>query len=245
MNQIDLVRKCADLSGRIYSSLGFSEDGCKFGEVYNPKLIHDRKTDTTCVVCEDDDYVYVIFEGTDSVTDIRTDLRFRQKQTDTDLNIHRGFYEAWVGVAVDLTTEIWVRDIDHQEAGIKKKLVFTGHSLGGAIANIAAAGHAYETHHLITFGQPEVGGPVFAKEVENQGIKFVRVVNHRDPVPHLLRWNINYRHGGSVLYLDNDYNGHKNPSDWFMWKDRAWRMWDVSDHSIEEYEDKLNAIGSL
>merc|ERR1712023_122545 len=62
----------------------------------------------------------------------------------------------------------------------------TGHSLGGAKANAFAtilklARPDLEVH-LITFGSPRIGGPIFVKTMVRLGIHIIRFVNGNDVV---------------------------------------------------------------
>jgi hypothetical protein len=63
---------------------------------------------------------------------------------------------------------------------------FTGHSLGGAIAVLAAAAFRDKATAVITFGQPRVGDTRFA-EAYNQELGAVtfRYVNNYDIIPHV------------------------------------------------------------
>ncbi|RKP25897.1 Alpha/Beta hydrolase protein [Syncephalis pseudoplumigaleata] len=69
---------------------------------------------------------------------------------------------------------------------------FTGHSLGGATAQLVALHFASSTSvppsrvRIITYGAPRVGNPLFAKVIGSAGFKMLaRVTFNNDPVPHL------------------------------------------------------------
>uniref|UniRef100_A0AC34FCV1 Fungal lipase-like domain-containing protein n=1 Tax=Panagrolaimus sp. ES5 TaxID=591445 RepID=A0AC34FCV1_9BILA len=87
----------------------------------------------------------------------------------------------------------------------------TGHSVGGAMASIAAATiastkiiPAYQMY-LFTFGQPRTGNEDYAKNFNDLGMFAYRVVNNRDPIPHLPPLNENgYFHHGAEIWYDND-----------------------------------------
>jgi hypothetical protein len=94
------------------------------------------------------------------------------------------FYSVWLtGIKEDLknlaaqypTYQLWV----------------TGHSLGGAMASIAAAQVVYEKMwtsnnvKLITFGEPRVGNSDFADAYEKLVPHSYRVVHAQDPIPHI------------------------------------------------------------
>lgn len=99
-----------------------------------------------------------------------------------------------------------------------QKVWFTGHSLGGAIAVLAAARLICEKKILfpadvagiITFGQPRVGNDVFASAYDDKyGLKnrHVRFVNNMDgvtlsPLPFRVLKFPSYRHVGRVAFID-------------------------------------------
>ena len=86
-----------------------------------------------------------------------------------------------------------------------KRITFSGHSLGGAVALLAAC----KLHvpgcrtHVITFGAPMVGNADFAAHCNTTLDTHYRIVLHDDIVPLLPRgcgwWD--YRHAGSEFVL--------------------------------------------
>ncbi|KAK0411958.1 hypothetical protein QR680_005944 [Steinernema hermaphroditum] len=87
----------------------------------------------------------------------------------------------------------------------------TGHSLGGAMATLAA-GYLVKTGlvdddqlKLITFGQPRTGDEAFAKAHDSQISYTFRVVHKKDIVPHLPpeKFEGYYHHQYEVWYNNN------------------------------------------
>lgn len=76
----------------------------------------------------------------------------------------------------------------------KSRVVFTGHSLGGAMSVHAAvdavlSGWIKRSQMLVyTFGQPRVGNHAFTDILANHTLGIYRVINGRDIVPHLPPW---------------------------------------------------------
>jgi hypothetical protein len=143
-----------------------------------------------------EDAVVVVFRGTNRPADWITNVSYLQVEGYGG-KVHRGF--AW---ALD---SIWrevlecvrlLRDKD-------QKVWIAGHSLGGALATLAARRlePPYSPHAAYTFGQPRVGDPAFA---EGYAERLYRFVNNRDIVPNFPLPGIfnRYRHVGRLHWLD-------------------------------------------
>ncbi len=86
-----------------------------------------------------------------------------------------------------------------------KKVWATGHSLGGALAAIAAVRAARREgpnlDGLFTFGQPRIGNREY---VSGLGTDSYRWVNHHDPVPSLPAKWMGYAHFGKEFFIKHD-----------------------------------------
>jgi hypothetical protein len=112
---------------------------------------------------------FVAFRGTTTLTDWIVDFDFPLNEN----GIHRGFYDA----AMPLIPTI-------SEMVNGQRVVFTGHSLGAALATIAAAMVATaKTKERITFGSPRVGNSGFAHRAMDGLFKAKRYVHGEDIVP--------------------------------------------------------------
>ncbi|CCD69965.1 Fungal lipase-type domain-containing protein [Caenorhabditis elegans] len=90
----------------------------------------------------------------------------------------------------------------------------TGHSLGGALASLAATYLRYtslvsaDQLLLVTFGQPRTGNMDFATSVDNLVPNAYRVTHSHDPVPHLPgQGHHGYFHHKSEVYYNKNMGG--------------------------------------
>jgi predicted lipase len=96
--------------------------------------------------------------------------------------VSTGFYNAYESIRQALIEEI--------ASIMPRRVIFTGHSLGGALATLAAwdVSHVFQNDvKLVTFGAPHVGCERFVRECERElGDNVARIVIARDCIPHLL-----------------------------------------------------------
>ena len=117
--------------------------------------------------------------------------------------IHRGFYEIYQTVMEGYIENISPLIAAHPEA----VLVFTGHSLGGALTSFAAA---HVKRHLnppnkflvYTFGSPRMGNQAFADYLMTlfPADSYYRVVHSQDIVPHCPLQSMGFSHAGEEVW---------------------------------------------
>jgi triacylglycerol lipase len=187
--------------------------------------------------------VLLAFRGTepDNLRDWATDAKFRMVETPIGM-VHRGFWEAASEVMDDI--KYTLRNIDKDQ-----RIIATGHSLGGALANLCAVLLDRDGHdvRLVTFGAPRVFGAADAKihGAKLHGRAF-RVVNNNDVVTRVPPRVFGYSHFGNLLYIDHDGVLHTHGG--MGWWDRFWdriegRLDDfldigpdgIKDHAIDRY----------
>ncbi|KAJ7930297.1 Alpha/Beta hydrolase protein [Mycena leptocephala] len=121
--------------------------------------------------------IVVSFPGTNNLADVITDMKFRRVPFISPgipldmairLSVHRGFLAAYNVVAQTVLDTVKAELAEHPAYTI----AVTGHSLGGAIASLAAPALKSELPaaaiKLFTFGQPRVGNRKFAAFVEKK-----------------------------------------------------------------------------
>lgn len=155
---------------------------------------------TQAYVLTSDDHIVVAFRGTEMpnsieglkdcfLSDALNLLIVPEGRLGTDLaaagvgaRFHQGF--------VNAIAEVWPPVLAEVEAELKKSerpLWVTGHSLGGALAMLAAwlfGRRMINVHQVYTFGAPMVGNATAAQAFDRELTgKIFRYVNGPDPVP--------------------------------------------------------------
>ena len=168
------------------------------GRVYAEYTIHDVATDTRAMTALENDTLVVVFAGTDSKKNVLTDLRMHDLSFAAcgapKTRVHAGFLKAWTAVRERVFKEI--------TGTTAAKIAFTGHSLGGALATLAAMDAACtlgKEGKVVTFGAPQVGDEMFADEFNARVRESTRVVNPLDPVPRSL--SAQFAHVKGVVHV--------------------------------------------
>lgn len=151
-------------------------------------------------ICKCKEYSVLVFQGTDpkEAMTILADLKFWRTR-DTKVGWATGFYDAYNKLYVEFQEYV---------ADCKQPLYITGHSLGGAIANITALKYGEAIFEACyTFGAPRVCGRKGRKLVNGKSI--FRVIHENDVVPLLPLLIFGYIHIGEMLYIGKNNNIYK------------------------------------
>lgn len=217
--------------------------------------IEDRAADTQLFVASDEHIIVVCFRGTAERRDWLTDLDTKTveyentEQAATGSFVHRGFWIAYALIVQKLF------DVMKKHGGNSKSVLVTGHSLGGALAAIAA----YEIAQLrvpvrlYTFGQPRVGDDRFVKSVAGSLLGYHRFVNNNDVVPRVppVRWG--FRHAGRLNHFSHQGKLLLDTSPWIILVDRIlgrikdigkWGTDGIKDHSMKAYVDLVRGMAN-
>ena len=159
-------------------------------------------------------FAVLILRGTNAATDWLTNFVAIPDRWEGSGRVHKGFANAF-----DL---VW----DKIKASLEKNvpedcpLFMAGHSLGAALATLAASLH--KPRALYTFGSPRVGDTAFGATLD--GVNAFRVVNNRDvvttvppPAP--------FHHVGKLHYITHDGDMLIAPDDETVARDRLKRDW--------------------
>jgi len=210
-------------------------------DAYQRDNIRDEATDTHCLISEESDYFVVAFRGSASIRNWITDAEFERVTLvsgvdGTSSKVHRGFCRALNSILEQLMAKLG--GCSFFERQNTKPLFITGHSLGGALAILAALElqrNRWLIAQVYTFGQPRVGNGDFRRRYDAAlGDRTFRVVYQEDIVariPHLPSWSDAYRHVGNEVFIPSDVPIHCaddfliNPSLWRLLLSDAWGIY--------------------
>lgn len=207
-------------------------------------FFENKKTDTQGFIVADRRNIIISFRGSENnLTDWLNNFNFfRDPWTNTRPigQVHQGFCGAldsvWNTIEERLTS---LRDNN-------QRIWLTGHSLGGALATLAAAtltfqGQVRSVAAVYTFGQPRVGNHEFSRKF-NQALKgrTFRIVNNNDVVSRVPTQIMGYSHVGCLKYFDHrgKLANDKNLSWWA-------RFWDRVEGRVEHVFDVVKGISEL
>ena len=169
------------------------------------QFINNPDTHTQCAIVVPEaesgtePFGILIFRGTHHIRDWLINLKLARERWREGGWVHSGFRAAfasvWAAVARRLET-------------VEGPLFYTGHSLGAALAVLAAG--ARPPQALYTFGAPLVGDRAFADTF--RAVNAYRVVNNRDIVTTVPPDEFGYRHTGELHYFTYDGRRIVNPS---------------------------------
>lgn len=163
-----------------------------------------------CHIVWNDEEITICFRGTepDELSDVLADLNAIPRKSMTDGWVHSGF-RGELDKLWNLVTNI----IDqHTEL----KLYICGHSLGAAMATLAASRVEDRVVELYTYGSPRVGTRGFVK---NAHVTHWRFVNNNDIVTRVPLALMGYKHHGNLCYI-NHYGQIRDMTVWQRIKDK-------------------------
>lgn len=187
----------------------------------NTWTLFDQETDTRAGLARKDDGIYVYFAGSSSKENWKTNINILGDTVPNawgcnsakPMRTHKGFTQAFESVSGQMMKALEAE----LTARPTQKLVFCGHSLGGALATMAAMYTACKLPELkqfisvVTFGAPQVGDGNFVQYFDATIPHSVRVVNPIDPVPRLLNIQLVHVKGYypvGLLSFDGVFKAH-------------------------------------
>jgi hypothetical protein len=176
---------------------------------------------TQCFVAHNDKFVVVSLRGTEidnfrgALADWIRNFELIPEPDESGGSVHEGFRK-------DLKA-VWQKVRDYLQpllgTGTGRTLWITGHSLGAALATLAAERAARDDAHftvqgVYTYGSPRVGDERFKQAYVARGLDGIhyRFVYNVDVVPKIPPGEA-YRHVGQVKFIDKDGHLHDEMPD--------------------------------
>ena len=174
------------------------ESGGKGGPRY------ETRTETTPagVCARHGNRLFIVFRGTQSRGEkISNNMAGKLDAVFDNLqggHVHRGFHRCYASVRPA------IKEFLLAHAGPESLIRVTGHSLGGALASLAAmdiatGGLPCRALEVYTFASPLVGGARWARHFARQRLAAWRIANRRDVVTKVPPASLGYRHVGTPI----------------------------------------------
>lgn len=195
----------------------------------NKLFREDTSTDVTGYIAADhtNKLIIVSFRGSKTPDNWITNFEIGMTKTDIcdSCSAHHGFWQSWV----DARDRVLPAVAQATAANPSYQLRVTGHSLGGAIATLAAASmrNTGKTVALYTYGSPRIGGSKISDYISKQSGGNYRVTHRNDPVPKLPLLTMGYVHTSPEYYVDKP-NGQ-----------------DVQAGDVQVYDGAVNFKGNM
>jgi triacylglycerol lipase len=157
--------------------------------------------------------------------------------------VHSGFWQSGQAIWSEVESELQRM---RTAFATPPPLFLTGHSLGGALAILAAAqlqrcGH--QVDGVYTFGCPRIGDRQFAMQYNRRLYNCTfRLVNHRDIVTQLPPVEMGYTHVGQLIYFDAQGIRQISPfpnDNEFGWAESFY------DHDLQAYQTSLRVTQAV
>jgi len=173
-----------------------------------------------CHIVSNKTEVAVAFRGTEPAefSDLLADLNaWPDKPMIGHGKVHNGFQNE--------LEKLWPMILEGLTPHLGKKLTLCGHSLGGAMATVAASRFSMDigVDTLFTYGSPRTGTSDFVKAFKH--VPHFRFVNNNDIVPTVPLAIMGYRHHCGPMYIDFKGNVHAGLSWGARFRDKMKGRW--------------------
>ena len=213
----------------------------------------NNRVETKAYLVSKGDIKILTIAGTENLKDVEVDFRVgrvhldgtpldKEKVSKDEIFVHKGFRDYADAVLSDGLAEQLITSLKKNP---RETLYITGHSLGGAVATLAAirladSGVPTERLKIITFGAPAIGSKAFAASYENK-IDLTRVVMKGDIIKKSLS-KLGYVQFGKVLECEPSHTSNHFEHKMAVYLDCAIRDYYAAGGTLNyEARDKINA----
>ena len=242
MTQMERALIAAKLSAHAYKTEAQAKVATKKMGFPWCKLI--SRDGAECLIVKDRNDLWFAFRGTEpsKINDVMADLNVIKGAAKAGGKVHSGFQQEVNDLWMDILAEIEHND----QLKVRKDVYMTGHSLGAAMATIAAT--RYQPIELFTFGSPRVGGSKFIRNIKCPHLRFM---NNNDIVCRIPPAWLGFRHHGDMIYFNSEGVKQDKPT----WKDlfkgvlNSWKRWKffdgIVDHGMPNYVKAITKLAKV
>ncbi|KAK9866320.1 hypothetical protein WJX84_007327 [Apatococcus fuscideae] len=235
--------------------------------VNNYKTIREPVHDSKVLVGWGESAIVLAFRGTSSLANVRSDLQFWQTHfpegrqswvPGKSPKVHAGFLDSWVknSFGARITEKLCsiVRERLASSPQASMRIYVTGHSLGGALATLAAIDIARALHKDLevneqalklscyTFGAPRSGNHAFAKLYNSHVGDTWHVINDQDLVARGGKLGYMYKRPGQRVLINHTGDIIVRPSYTEVTMQQKPFGGRVGHHYLQSYKASLLAI---
>ena len=197
------------------------------------------------------DTMYLAFRGTSSKQDFMADGKVIPHPlilapTTPTIKVHKGFYDQYTSIEEQILSCITTYE------QTMKNLVVCGHSLGGALSQLACVilKTKYPSLGITchTYGSPRVGNRLFAETLTKCVDANVRVTNRNDPVPMMPMTHVWKHNMDTSIVIEDSCKFILKTQDTPWYCRLCTSLGDidfanpVQDHSCDEYINRVTQI---
>lgn len=197
-----VARGALELADPFWRTLAYRQARTGVNGKGGPRFITRTETTPAGVCARRGDRLFIVFRGTQSAGEkISNSMAGKQDAIFDDLpggGVHRGFHRCYESVRPAIRAFLEAHATD------RARICATGHSLGGALAFLAAmdlatGGLPYRALEVFTFAAPLVGSARWARHFARQRLAAWRIANRRDVVTKLPPAWLGYRAAGVAV----------------------------------------------
>ncbi len=216
--------------------------------------IHGASKDSAqAILVEHQLFFALVFRGTDETADWVDNISVSESKTEFG-SFHKGFADS----VDDIWEPLWQKyqelrknynvQIASNLSQQNRPLFLTGHSLGGAMATVAAARLLHMDHPFIavyTFGQPRAVSRKSQVAFETMATgRVFRFQNNTDIVTRVPARVRGYTHVGKCVYISEESELYCDPGFWFRFLDavdgavesaKKFKLDLILDHNMDNY----------